>query len=98
MLSLKIQNIQENADELVRRIKKSNSLSMNIKKNILKFIKNEDWYNVIRQLLSAFDGVTYDKILNYPGKTRIEITMALAKCTADEFNEFCQKCYDKYFV
>jgi hypothetical protein len=98
MLSLKIQNIQENVDELVKRVKKSTALSANVKKTILKYIKEEDWYNVIRQLLSAFDGVTYDKILNYAGKTRIEITMALAKCTADEFNEFCQKCYDKYFV
>lgn len=98
MLSLKIQNIQENAEELERRVRKSTALSASVKKNILKYIKTEDWYNVIRQLLSAFDGVTYDKILNYPGKTRIEITMALAKCTADEFDEFCQKCYDKYFV
>jgi hypothetical protein len=98
MLSLKIQNIQENAEELERRVRKSTALSASVKKNILKYIKTEDWYNVIRQLLSAFDGVTYDKILNYPGKTRIEITMALAQCTAYKFNEFCQKCYDKYFV
>lgn len=98
MLSLKIQNIQENVDELVKRIKASTSLSKNVKKTILTYIKKEQWYNVIYELLRCFDGVTYDKILNYPGKTRIEIGMALAQCSAEEFNNFCQKCYDKYFV
>lgn len=98
ILSLKIQNIQLYSDELVRRLKKSTSINKNIVKQIIKYIKDEDWYNVVYQLLSRFDGVTKDKILNYPASTRLKLEMQLASCTKSEFVELCQRCVDKFFV
>lgn len=98
ILSLKIQNIQTYSDELIIRLKKSTSINKNIIKQIIKYVKDEDWYNVVYQLLSRFDGVTKDKILNYPAAVRIKLQTQLATCTKSEFIELCQRCVDKYFV
>lgn len=88
-MGIKISQIKERKEELLKSLRGVESPG---KRKLIISIKDENWYEVVKELLFRIELYTSEKVLTYNRKTINDIVITINKIGLDELAE---KLYDK---